>query len=130
MILSLEFRGKRSLSIMTTTTTTTVVIYLVKCEHKNDTSSVIPSLSPIKILTRSRRCITSLIGRQPLFSFFFFFFMCQWIDARREAPFEATCEKSVGGPCKVAGQGPQSESIRHYIDKECLEKNICADWLY
>ena len=48
--------------------------------------------------------------------------MFQWIDARRGAPWEATCEKSVCGPCKVAGQGPQSESIRHYIDKECLEK--------
>ena len=31
------------------------------------------------------------------------------------------------GPCKVAGQGPQSESIRHYLDKECLEKNdLCS----
>ena len=56
--------------------------------------------------------------------------MFQWIEARRGAPREATCEKSVCGPSKVAGQGPQSESIRHYIDKECLEKIICADWLH
>ena len=48
----LEFRGTRSLSTTTMMTTTmTVVIYLVKCEHKNDTSFGIPSLSPIKILT-------------------------------------------------------------------------------
>ena len=59
--------------------------------------------------------------------FVFLFLMCQWIDARRGAPLEATCEKSVGGPCKVAGQGPQSESIRHYLDKDCLEKNyLCC----
>ena len=58
---------------------------------------------------------------------FFVFFMYQWIDARRGAPWDATCEKSVGGPCKVAGQGPQSESIRHYLDKKCLEKNyLCS----
>ena len=50
--------------------------------------------------------------------------MYQWIDARRGAPWDATCEKSVGGTCKVAGQGPQSESIRHYLDKECLEKKL------
>ena len=61
---------------------------------------------------------------------FFFIFMFQWIEARRGAQWEATCEKSVCGPCKVAGQGPLSESIRHYIDKECLEKSICADWLH
>ena len=31
------------------------------------------------------------------------------------------------GPCNVAGQGPQSESIRHYLDKEGLEKNyLCS----
>ena len=59
--------------------------------------------------------------------FFFVFFMYQWIDARRGAPWDATCEKSVSGPCKVAGQGPKSESIRHYLDKECLEKNyLCS----
>ena len=60
-------------------------------------------------------------------NFFFVFFMYQWIDARRGAPWDATCEKSVGGPCKVAGQGPQSESIRHYLDKKCLEQNyLCS----
>ena len=48
--------------------------------------------------------------------------MYHLIDARRGAPWDATCEKSVGGPCKIAGQEPQSESIRHYIDKECLKK--------
>ena len=62
--------------------------------------------------------------------FFLNCFMFQWIEARRGAPLEATCEKSVCGPSKVAGQGPQSESIRHYIDKECLSKMICADWLH
>ena len=56
--------------------------------------------------------------------------MFQWIEARRGAQWEATCDQSVCGPFKVAGQGPQSESIRHYIDKECLEKMIFADWLY
>ena len=59
--------------------------------------------------------------------FFFVFFMYQWIYARRGAPWDATCEKSVGGPCKVAGQGPKSESIRQYLDKECLENNyLCS----
>ena len=62
--------------------------------------------------------------------FFYFIFMFQWIEARRGAQWEATCDQSVCGPFKVAGQGPQSESIRHYIDKECLEKMIFADWLY
>ena len=59
--------------------------------------------------------------------YFSLFVMYHLIDARRGAPWDATCEKSVGGPCKVARQGPQSESIRHYLDKECLEKNyLCS----
>ena len=59
--------------------------------------------------------------------FFPFFLMYQWIDARRETPCDATCEKSVGLPCKAAGHGLQSESIRHYLDKECLEQNdLCS----
>ena len=62
--------------------------------------------------------------------FFPFFVMHQLIDARRGAPWDATCEKSVTLSSRVAGDGPQSESIRHYLDKECLEKNICAVWLY
>ena len=61
------------------------------------------------------------------YNFFSFFVMFQLIDARLGAPWDATCEKSVGGPCEAARHGPQSESIRHYLDKECLEKNyLCS----
>ena len=59
---------------------------------------------------------------------FFFYVSMDW-RAPRSTMGSYTWE--IGGEhCKVAGQGPQSESIRHYIDKECLEKIICADWLH